>query len=146
MCASMTARRNEIEYGATLRPDALRSLCAHSAAQLNAEWRALSGRTWTHAVRTAQGCPEAASETVWMRTRELCLHAIDLDNGAAFHDVPADVQGRELQAADRGRAPRHRPARRGFRHLAGLAEWATGRGTSHVTSPAGRTPAAPRWL
>lgn len=47
------------------------------------EWRDLPDANWTHEVRTAQGRTVPASETVWMRTREVWVHAVDLDNGGA---------------------------------------------------------------
>jgi maleylpyruvate isomerase len=43
---------------------------------------------WAAPVRTAQGRTVPASETVWMRTREVWIHAVDLDNGAQFSDFP----------------------------------------------------------
>jgi maleylpyruvate isomerase len=42
-------------------------------------------------VRTAQGRTVPASEVPWMRSREVWVHAVDLDAGVAFADVPADV-------------------------------------------------------
>jgi maleylpyruvate isomerase len=45
---------------------------------------------WRAQVVTAQGRDVPASETPWMRARELMVHAVDLDAGVAFSDLPAD--------------------------------------------------------
>ena len=38
-----------------------------------------------------------ATETVWMRSREVWMHAVDLANGAAFRDIPVPVLERLLK-------------------------------------------------
>ena len=94
MYASPEARAAEIAYGATLSPAALRNLSAHAAVHLNVEWRDLSPESWNAEVRTAQGRVIPASETIWMRTREVWLHAVDLDNGGSYRHFPADFVDR----------------------------------------------------
>ncbi|MEH0109526.1 maleylpyruvate isomerase family mycothiol-dependent enzyme [Tersicoccus sp. MR15.9] len=96
MYPDMEYRNREIELGATLQPIALLNLFDHSAVHLSVEWRDLPDAKWTAEVRTAQGRMVPVSETVWMRSREVWLHAIDLDNGARFTDVPTDVLRRLL--------------------------------------------------
>lgn len=96
MYPSPEARDQEINFGATLPPIALRNLFDHSAVHLNVEWRDLPADAWHHKVKTAQGRIVPASETVWMRTREVWIHAIDLDNGATFTDIPVPVLERLL--------------------------------------------------
>lgn len=97
MYASMAVRDHEIDFGATLSPIALRNLFDHSAVQLSVEWRDLPEDAWKHQVRTIQGREVPASETVWMRSREVWVHAVDLNNGAAFDQVPANVLERLLK-------------------------------------------------
>ncbi|MDR6640184.1 maleylpyruvate isomerase family mycothiol-dependent enzyme [Paenarthrobacter nitroguajacolicus] len=97
MYSSPEARNREIDFGATLSPIALRNLFDHSAVHLSVEWRDLPDTHWTHEVRTAQGRIVPASETVWMRTREVWMHAVDLDNGATFDDIPTPVLQRLLK-------------------------------------------------
>src|SRR3954471_5387163 len=80
MYYSPTQREDEIEFGATLPIEALRNLSAHAAVHLNVEWRDLTEEAWSHEVRTAQGRLVPVRETVWMRTREVWIHAVDLDN------------------------------------------------------------------
>ncbi|MEA5455043.1 maleylpyruvate isomerase family mycothiol-dependent enzyme [Sinomonas sp. JGH33] len=96
MYSSPEARNEEIDFGATLPPIALQNLFDHSAIHLSVEWRDLPADKWEEQVRTAQGRLVPVSETVWMRTREVWLHAVDLDNGARFADIPAEVLRRLL--------------------------------------------------
>lgn len=172
MYASTEARDKEISFGATLSPIALRNLFDHSAVHLNVEWRDLPEQAWHHQVRTAQGRTVPASETVWMRTREVWTHAIDLDNGATFADIPAPVLTRLLQ--DITGAWTTRGTDTGLHititgteltygdttaqnptHITGtlpaVVQWATGRGTHDVTAttngtPLNETPPAPTWI
>ncbi|MCU1564544.1 MAG: maleylpyruvate isomerase family mycothiol-dependent enzyme [Arthrobacter sp.] len=97
MYASTAVRDHEIDFGATLSPIALRSLFDHSAVHLNVEWRDLPEDAWHHKVRTIQGREVPATETIWMRTREVWMHAVDLDNGATFADIPVPVLQRLLR-------------------------------------------------
>ncbi len=96
MYASPEARNQEIDFGATLPAIALQNLFDHSAIHLSVEWRDLPAERWGELVRTAQGRTVPVSETVWMRTREVWLHAVDLNNGARFADIPAEVLRRVL--------------------------------------------------
>jgi maleylpyruvate isomerase len=109
-----------------------------------------------------------------MRTREVWIHAVDLDNGATFADIPEPVLTRLLQDITSAWAPRGTDT--GLRisvtgsgqppllygdgaaespveitgPLAAVVEWAAGRGSTGVTaSGAGTTegtPAAPAWI
>ncbi|MBT2247285.1 maleylpyruvate isomerase family mycothiol-dependent enzyme [Arthrobacter sp. BHU FT2] len=97
MYPSAEVRNHEIAFGATLSPIALRNLFDHSAIHLNVEWRDLPADSWHHKVKTVQGRVVPAKETVWMRTREVWVHAVDLDNGASFTDIPAPVLARLLK-------------------------------------------------
>jgi maleylpyruvate isomerase len=96
MYASPVARATEIAEGATQRPEALRSLCEHSAIDLDVRWRDLPDDAWSHRVVTAQGRNVPATETLWMRAREVWLHAVDLDVGLSLHEVPTQVLQRLL--------------------------------------------------
>jgi maleylpyruvate isomerase len=96
MYSSPEARAAEIESGATQRPDALRSLAEHAAVDLDVRWRDLPDNRWAHQVRTAQGRVVPVAETLWMRSREVWLHAVDLDTGGRVSDIPPDVLARLL--------------------------------------------------
>ena len=91
MYESVEQRSREIAEGATLDPAALRNLFDHTVARLDEKWRNLPESAWSAQVRTAQGRLVPASETAWMRTREVWIHAVDLANGGRFDDFPAVV-------------------------------------------------------
>lgn len=171
MYSSPEARNHEIAFGATLSPIALRHLFDHSAVHLNVEWRDLPADAWRHLVKTAQGRVVPAEETVWMRTREVWLHAVDLDNGATFSDVPAAVLERLLRditgawhtrGTDTGLAIRVEGTAVAFGDtsaanptiitgpLAAVVQWAAGRGSGGVTVEGsganGAVPAALQWI
>jgi maleylpyruvate isomerase len=166
MYSSPEARNHEIDFGATLSPIALRHLFDHSAVHLNVEWRDLPAEAWHHKVKTAQGRIVPAEETVWMRTREVWVHAMDLDNGATFADIPARVLARLLKditgawhtrGTDSGLLIRvtDQPDKMVFGDtsaqnpttisgpLAAITQWATGRGTRGVTATSTPAPAGP---
>lgn len=91
MYPSPQARAEEIELGATLGPEALRNLSEHAAIDLDVRWRDLPADRWEARVVTAQGRDVPVSETLWMRSREVWLHAVDLAGGARIDDVPRPV-------------------------------------------------------
>jgi maleylpyruvate isomerase len=164
MYPSAEHRDREIKEGATLSAAALRNLFDHTVARLDEKWRNLDASRWAAPVRTAQGRTVPASETVWMRTREVWIHAVDLDNGAQFGDFPdvvleslladivgawrrkglgtglvLEVMGAETVAVgDDGGLPVRGP-------LPAVVRWAAGRGAVNVSSD-GDVPNAPRWL
>ncbi|WP_284976812.1 maleylpyruvate isomerase family mycothiol-dependent enzyme [Arthrobacter sp. efr-133-TYG-104] len=172
MYPSPEARHHEIEFGATLSPIALRNLFDHSAVHLNVEWRDLPADAWHHKVKTAQGRTVPAAETVWMRTREVWIHAVDLNNGATFNDVPAAVLERLLtdvtgawhtRGTDTGLVIRVNDTDFCFGDtgaadptiisgpLPCLVQWAAGRGANGVTASGpgaatGTVPAPPSWI
>jgi len=91
MYESAEQRNREISEGATLDSAALRNLFDHTVARLDEKWRHHPASAWSAQVRTAQGRQVPASETVWMRIREVWIHAVDLANGGRFDDFPAVV-------------------------------------------------------
>ena len=167
MYESMEQRGQEINEGATLSAAALRNLFDHTVARLDEKWRHLPESAWDAEVRTAQGRSVPASETVWMRTREVWIHAVDLANGARFTSFPNTVLeslltdivgtwqrkgvGGELVIEVAGAAPvtvgsEGSDSRRVVRGpLAGVVRWAAGRGAIGVSSN-GRVPEPPPWL
>ena len=169
MYESVAVRNQEIADGAKLTPTALRAFFEESAAQLDEAWSTLPTDAWAHPVRAAQGREVLALDTVWMRARELWVHAVDLAGRATFADVPAAVVERLL--GDIVRAWTSRGEQAGLilnvtdsavllqlgdteaaeaeivsGTRAALAEWATGRGTAGVSSTMGNVRPAPRWL
>ena len=168
MYESAEARNDEIAHGVTLVPLELRDLYNLSAMQLNEAWRELPDMSWSHLVKAAQGRIVPASETVWMRTREVWVHGVDLNNGGSFDDIPVDVLERML--GDITRAWKARGDDKGLRlevsgaqtcsfgdldaadaeivsgSLADVTAWACGRGSDGVTSNRRDNPVAPHWI
>lgn len=169
MYDSPAARAEEIDLGATLSPRALRHLSDHAAVALDVAWRDLAPEKWSTRVTTATGREVPVSETVWLRSREVWLHAVDLGAsrnraGARFSDVPARVAvrivadvlstwaGRDeppvwLEAMDTGDSLGD-PAGVVLRgRLSELLGWATGRSVRGIrTMDGGPVPDAPRWI
>lgn len=119
MYDSVEQRTNEITEGAAQPADKLRELVRESAHALAADRDALPDRCWNNEVVTAQGRTVPVSEIPWMRTREVAVHAIDLNAGAGFGDLPD-----ELNAAVAAEAVTKRC---GKGEAAQLAGWLTGR-------------------
>ena len=96
--AELELRMVEDPSGLARVDQALRNLSEHAAIHLDVEWRDLPEPAWQHQVKTAQGRLVPVSETVWMRTREVWLHAVDLRAGGRFEDFPVEL--RDLLLAD----------------------------------------------
>jgi maleylpyruvate isomerase len=124
MYESGEARMAEIDLGATLPPRALRNLFDHAEVHLNVEWRDLTDDQWDAVVGGT-----AIRYTPWMRAREIWVHAIDLDNGGSFLDMPTDLLDRLLPdlAAEAGL-----PAVPTVGAPADVARWLAGRGAHHL--------------
>jgi maleylpyruvate isomerase len=160
-------READIELASTLPAQALRNLSDHAAIHLNVEWRDLEPESWNSMVKTGQGRVVPASETVWMRTREVWIHSVDLSNGASFSDFPDEMLDRLLR--DVFSAWERRRTAEGIEDFtlvpcdrdyslgdgagitvtgtaAQLAAWATGREATIVLADGAPAPAAPRWL
>jgi maleylpyruvate isomerase len=173
MYESREVRVQEVEQGAILRPQELRLFSEQANAQLDERWRTLPKDAWGVEVRTLSGLLVPASKTLWMRAREVWLHAVDLDSGASFVDFPAELldhlladvlsiwRGRQkaeslpnfvLEPTDGHESRRishddsePRVVLRGT--AAALASWATGRGSVGVETESDQPVSpAPTWL
>ncbi|SDI54875.1 maleylpyruvate isomerase family mycothiol-dependent enzyme [Nonomuraea jiangxiensis] len=91
MYASPKQRAADIEAGAALPAGDLRAKLEAAHARFARELAGMPVTAWDAEVRTARGRTVPASEVVWMRTREVWVHAADLDAGTSLRDVPADV-------------------------------------------------------
>jgi maleylpyruvate isomerase len=161
MYASAEVRDAEIVRRAALSPAALEDEVLGSIARLAAAVDATPERAWDARVRTAQGRTVPAKEVFWIRAREVWVHAVDLDAGIGFADVPGDVlaavvdevfaawQRRDevpaltLVAGDREWGAGD-PAVAGALPVA--VGWLTGRTTGAGLRADGPLPALPRWL
>ncbi|WFR73400.1 maleylpyruvate isomerase family mycothiol-dependent enzyme [Prescottella defluvii] len=165
MYESVEQRAREIDEGAALSAGSLRNLFAERAAQLDEKWRTLPDEAWTAQVRTAQGRMVPASETAWMRSREVWIHTVDLGNGGRYEDLPdvvldsllddivgvwrrkgegaglvLEVDGRRFVVVQEG-APVTDTV---TGPLAAVVRWASGRGATGLTTGSALQP--PRWL
>jgi maleylpyruvate isomerase len=163
MYASSEQREADIAAGSQLPPAELRAWVASSARALAADLNGLPEQAWDAKIITAQGLSRSASEIPWMRNREVFIHAIDLNAGIGWADLPAgflaalldDVTGRRssvgggpalaVAATDTGHTwavagagapvPVSAP-------LADLAAYLTGRPAPEL----GAAPVLPAWL
>lgn len=164
MYPSPSARNEQIAYGATLIPDALRNLHDHTVVRLDVAWRDAPEEAWGQQVKTAQGRDVPMSETLWMRTREVWIHAVDLGLFANFGDIPPvvlstlvpEIVGKwatggagdglvlvNSETDERYAVTEGNETTEVVGSLAGLARWAAGRGAQGVNADA---PEPPRWL
>ncbi|MEV0639874.1 maleylpyruvate isomerase family mycothiol-dependent enzyme [Streptomyces sp. NPDC050619] len=90
MYSSPEQRLADIESGARLPASWLTSWFEGSAQLLTYAMAALTEEQWRAPVVTAQGRTVPASEVPWMRTREVMVHAVDLDTGIRFADLPEE--------------------------------------------------------
>ncbi|MFI7351071.1 maleylpyruvate isomerase family mycothiol-dependent enzyme [Streptomyces sp. NPDC049936] len=166
MYASPGDRAAGIEKGALLSAAELRAWLRDSARRLESAMDALGAGQWRAPVVTAQGRTVPATELPWMRSREVCVHAVDLDTGVSFADLPArfltalceDVVGKRaagpgpallLTASDadaRWELPGAGPPVEVTGALAGLTAYLTGRAHTLTTPQGEPVPALGPWL
>lgn len=156
MYASAEARDNAIATTAQLPLASLVEDCRSASRRFAAAVDSLPGPAWDVQIRTAQGRTVPVSQAVWMRCREVWVHAVDLDTGKDFDDIPDDVLVALIDDVTRMWARRDQTPNARFsagdRHwgtgrllvtadLADLARYVTGR-----RAAAGGQPALPLWL
>ncbi|MEU3936528.1 maleylpyruvate isomerase family mycothiol-dependent enzyme [Streptomyces sp. NPDC029044] len=91
MYTSTGQRAREIDAGAGRPAGELRADLLEADARLAGELTALPDACWETTVRTARGRTVPVREVPWMRVREVWVHAVDLDTGCGFTDVPREV-------------------------------------------------------
>jgi maleylpyruvate isomerase len=161
MYASPDAREAGITEAAALPPAQLRGEVLAATGRLATAMRELPDEAWTAQVRTAQGRMVPASEVPWMRCREVWVHAVDLDAGIGFADIPEDVLAalvddvfrmwdRRDQVPDVAVFAGDREWGTGSLAVAGplseVTSWLTGRSTGAGLSADGPLPALAAWL
>jgi maleylpyruvate isomerase len=168
MYASSEQRAADIEAGAKASPASLRALVGSSAGALWADLSELPDSAWSARVITAQGLTRYASEIPWMRAREVYVHAVDLDAGVRFADLPAsfltalldDITARRstvgtspslaLSASDTGGSWQVKGATEPVCvevPLAVLTQWLSGRPVAALTDSSGApVPELSAWL
>ncbi|MGE3289097.1 MAG: maleylpyruvate isomerase family mycothiol-dependent enzyme [Pseudonocardia sp.] len=167
---SKERRDADIEAGAKRTPAEIREDVLESGDRLAAVVRAMPEPAWSATVTHPNGSPIVAASVPWYRAREMWIHAVDLDVGSSFADMPVpmllalvhEVTGQlgsrdgcpslRLVASDVDRtwalAGEKRSAETVTGPIAGLAAWLTGRsrGKELRTGSGGRAPALPAWL
>ncbi|MCZ2814217.1 maleylpyruvate isomerase family mycothiol-dependent enzyme [Modestobacter sp. VKM Ac-2979] len=139
MYPSMEARDAQIYEAAQLPAPELRAAVVAATGRLAAAVRGLPEEAWTAQVRTAQGRQVPAAEVPWMRCREVWVHAVDLDEGVAFTDLPDDVLAALVD--DVFRMWDRRDSVPDVALFAGDREWGTG-----TLAVAGPLPAVAAWV
>ncbi|MGA5200488.1 maleylpyruvate isomerase family mycothiol-dependent enzyme [Streptomyces variegatus] len=91
MYTSPDQRANEIEEGARRPAAELRADLLEANGRLAAQLATLPDECWEALVRTARGREVPVREVPWMRVREVWVHAVDLDTGISFDDVPREL-------------------------------------------------------
>ena len=161
MYASSEARDAGIAETAALPPEQLRAEVLRATERLASAVRQLPDDAWSAPVRTAQGREVQAAEVPWMRCREVWVHAVDLDAGVGFAEVPEGVLSALVDDVftmwrRRGEDPGVTVLVGGRTwgsggvavsgSLAAVAGWLTGRSDGAGLRSDGPLSPAPRWL
>ena len=88
MYADREQRAADIARSAAQPAAVLRSEAVATAELLDQALDNLEETGWSATVRSAMGRQIPATDIPWLRVREVWLHAIDLDAGARFADLP----------------------------------------------------------
>jgi len=161
-------RDADIEAGARRPSGEIRADVVESSDRLAQVVRSMPEAAWSARVENAQGRELPATDIPWLRAREMWIHAVDLDVGASFDDMPAPMVAELLAdvAATMGDrpgcpalclvAPDGRAWSVGGSGTATtvtgpaprLAAWLLGRSTGRDlrTAEGTKPPAPPRWL
>jgi maleylpyruvate isomerase len=90
MYASPQQRGDEIAASQRQSPRALLDDVHSSAARLDTAVNSFPTGRWSFTVRSALGRDIPASEVLWLRAREVWIHAVDLGTTASLLDWPTD--------------------------------------------------------
>ena len=91
MYASAEQRADDIEGGARRSAKVLRADLEDAERRFAAAVASLPPDRWWSEVRTRAGRVIPAAEVLWMRCREVWVHAVDLGTDASFSDLPGDL-------------------------------------------------------
>lgn len=91
MYESAEQRARDIEIGAEQPLSLLIADFEETAGELSASIRSLSDDSLNVMVKSARGREIPAYEMVWMRIREIWIHAVDLDTGISFSGFPKEL-------------------------------------------------------
>jgi maleylpyruvate isomerase len=140
--ASAEARVADIEEGAVRSPNEIREDVVASSDRLATVVRDLPEAAWAALVTNVQGRVIRASAVPWIRAREMWIHAVDLDAGAEFADMPRPMVNALL--VDGCDAMSRKPDCPVLRLVDGDRAWEIGEGTAVVIT--GPAPELAAWL
>jgi maleylpyruvate isomerase len=161
MYASAEARDRDIEETARRSPQELEADVLGGTARLAAAVREMPPQAWSATVRTNRGREIPAADAVWMRCQEVWVHAVDLDSGVEWSEVPDRVLERVVDEVFRAWGGRDevpdvvvfagdREWGSGSLAVAGslpdAAAWLTGRSDGAGLRADGPLPQLPRWV
>ncbi|GAY07738.1 maleylpyruvate isomerase family mycothiol-dependent enzyme [Pseudonocardia sp. N23] len=168
--ASDEQRDADIEAGARRSAAVIRADVEETSDRLSQVVKKMPEQAWSATVRHRTGVEIPAAAIPWMRAREMWIHAVDLDVGASFADMPIPmavelltdvaanlsqrpgVPAMRLVADDGGRewavGDGSGPVTRVLGPMADLAAWVSGRGRSRAVRRDDGTapPELPGWL
>ncbi len=85
---SREQRDADIASGAGRTPAEIRADVVASSDRLATAVRETPAQAWSATVQSTRGGPMSAADILWFRAREVWIHAVDLDAGASFSDLP----------------------------------------------------------
>ncbi len=130
--ASAEARAADIEKGALRTPTEIRDDVIASSDRLAAVVRDLPEAAWAALITNVQGRVIRASAVPWMRAVEVWIHAVDLDAGASFADMPRPMVDALL--VDACEAMGRKPECPVLRLVDGDRAWHVGEGAATVVT------------
>ena len=104
--ASREQRDADIATGAKRAPAEIRADVLASSDRLAAVVRDTPAQAWSATVQSPKGEPIPAADILWWRAREVWIHAVDLDTGATFSDLPRPMLHELLTDATQSMAAR----------------------------------------
>ena len=135
MYASPQARAAGIEHGTAMPAPELLAWLRRSTEALAGAMDRLTDEQWTAQVRTAQGRLVPATETPWMRSREVYVHTVDLATGRTFADLPDDFNAALGEDIRIKRGLAELPAAVATAPLADVTAWLAGRPHTLADAP-----------
>lgn len=82
----------DVDFGSTLPPHALRYLFQHSEVHLNVEWRDLGEAGWAAEIEAHDGRAVAIVTTPFLRAKTVWMSALDLAADGSLDDLPPDFR------------------------------------------------------
>jgi len=166
MYATLEQRDADIEAGAGRPLDEQLADLRDSGRRLSDAAGLMTAQTWAATVRTRQGRAIEATEVLWMRTREVWLHLVDLAAGFDVSEIPSPVAVRLVDELAQYMTPKldsaydlqvagHHTVRLGSADRVegtiggsaqALAGWLTGRTGGAGLDSTVPLPAVPDWL